>query len=670
MSTRDSTLDTQPAAAQVVKASTVRRADILSNVAMTWKMVLIILVMSLGAIGVSLASVQGLGVMRYHLSNLYDFMLVPIVAINQADTALADAQIHLTALRQVGLTLADQAARIGDIQAIETTVAGVMTRYDTEWVTTSSPEFTAILRGLGRLDLQQDEVSTLAAYHAAYDKYLQAREAYLTSVQMGTPDDQLANQTINLLAQVRASLERLIAVNDEFAKLSNDAAVSAHRQTLLTIGLAFAITLLLGLATSYFIARSITRRLGNLTEAASALEQGRLEHSLTIAGRDEIARLSQAFSTMAARLRDLIGSLERRVAERTTELERRSGYLQASAEVGSVAASILDTDQLIQQVVELVRERFDLYYVGLFLSDEAGEWAVLRAGTGEAGRKMLARGHRLQIGSGPMIGMIGWSITNAQPRIAQIAAEDAVRLATDELPDTRSEAALPLRSRGRVIGALTVQSAEPDVFDEAAIAVLQIMTDQVAVALDNARLYAESQAALETARRAYGELSQQAWAELLRARTEWNYRYAQRTVTPTQDNLRPEMLQALQTGQSTQGDGTGEPALAVPLKVRDSVIGVLHFRKGATGTAWTPEEQALLKTLADRLAQTLESARLYQDTQRRAARERTINTVTARIRGVPTVNAILQRTVEELGRTFGASRASIRVEMSEPAGKA
>lgn len=635
----------------------------MSNVTMTWKMVLIILVMSLGAIGVSLASVQGLGVMRYHVDNLYSFMLVPIMSIDRADLTLADTQLSLNALRQPGQTASDQAAHISAILASETVVTDIMTRYDTEWVTTVSAEFTAILRDLGRLDLQKDEVATLAAYHTAYDQYMQTQKTYLASIQAGAPDDQSADKAIRSLTQVRASLEHLIVVNNEFAKLSNDAAVSAHRQTLLSMGLAFAITLLLGLATSYFIARSITRRLGNLTEAASTLEQGRLEHSLTIAGRDEIARLSQAFSTMAAQLRDLIGSLERRVAERTAELERRSGYLQASAEVSGVAALILDTDQLTQQVVELVRERFDLYYVGLFLSDEAGEWAVLRAGTGGAGRKMLARGHRLQIGSGPMIGMIGWSIANAQPRIAQIVAEDAVRLATAELPDTRSEAALPLRSRGRVIGALTVQSAKPGVFDEAAIAVLQIMTDQVAVALDNARLYAESRAALETARRAYGELSQQAWAELLRARTEWNYRYAQRTVTPTQGDWHPEMLQALQTGQSAQGDGPGEPALAVPLKVRDSVIGVLHFRKGATGTAWTPEEQVLLNTLADRLAQTLESARLYQDTQRRATRERIVGAVTAHMRETMDIDTVLQTAVREMRQALGFAEVEVRLDM-------
>ncbi len=403
-----------------------------------------------------------------------------------------------------------------------------------------------------------------------------------------------------------------------------------------------------------------------LAMAAQQIGAGKWDTLIPQAGDDEIGVLSRAFGMMAAQVREAVASLEQRVAERTADLERRSSYLAASAEVGRAATSILETDRLIGQAVELIRERFGLYYVGLFLADEAGEWAVLRAGTGEAGVKMLARGHRLQIGGSSMI---GWSIANAQARIALEAGEDAIRLATAELPDTRSEAALPLRSRGRVLGALTVQSDQPGAFDEAAIAVLQIMADQVAVALDNARLYVESQAALEATRRAYGDFSRQAWAEILRARTELSYRYAHRSTTPAQGDWCPEMLQALQIGQSVQGNDVREPTLAVPLKVRDQVIGVLHFRKSATGKAWTTEEEALLGTLADRLAQTLESAHLFEEAQRLAAREQAVNTITAKIRGVPTVNAILQRTVEELGRAFGAARASVRVQLSEPANK-
>ncbi|NIV38224.1 MAG: hypothetical protein GWN58_55050, partial [Anaerolineae bacterium] len=99
-------------------------------------------------------------------------------------------------------------------------------------------------------------------------------------------------------------------------------------------------------------------------------------------------------------LRGLIGGLEHQVAERTRDLARRTAYLEATADVGRAASSILETGQLIEEVVELIRERFDLYYVGLFEVDPGREWAILRAGTGAAGRAMLARGHRIRVGDG------------------------------------------------------------------------------------------------------------------------------------------------------------------------------------------------------------------------------------------------------------------------------
>ncbi len=362
------------------------------------------------------------------------------------------------------------------------------------------------------------------------------------------------------------------------------------------------------------------------------------------------------------------------MAERTQDLENRSAYLEATAEVGRVATSILDTDQLIQQVVELIRERFGLYYVGLFLVDEAREWAVLRAGTGVAGQIMLARGHRIKVGTG----MIGWSVAHTQPRVALEAGEDAVRLATPELPDTRSEAALPLHSRGQVLGALSVQHAQPGAFDKDTLAVLQTMADQVAVALDNARLFAESQATLEAASRAYGELSLRAWNDLSRTRPEWGYRFAQTSVTPVKGDWRPEMLQAVQTGQSVQtdheppgspsrersrwvevGDGTEGPMLAIPLKVRDHVVGALSFRKGNTEKAWTTEEVVLLETLAEQLSLALESARLHQDTQRRAARERVVSEVTARIRETLDLETVLKAAAEEMRQALGLEEFAV-----------
>jgi GAF domain-containing protein len=161
--------------------------------------------------------------------------------------------------------------------------------------------------------------------------------------------------------------------------------------------------------------------------------------------------------------------------------------------VGQTATSYLEAEALIQQVTDLIKDQFGLYYVGLFVVDERNEWAELRAGTGEAGQKMLAREHRLRVGDG----MIGWSIANAQARVALDTGTDAVRFDNPDLPDTRSEAAIPMRSRGRVLGALSVQSTKGAAFDQDTIVVLQTMADQVAVAVDNARLFAAAQEALE-----------------------------------------------------------------------------------------------------------------------------------------------------------------------------
>jgi len=402
--------------------------------------------------------------------------------------------------------------------------------------------------------------------------------------------------------------------------------------------------------------RQALRPVGTLTDTVSAITAGDLSRVAPIESEDELGALARAFNLMTGRLRDLIGSLEQQVAERTADLERRSAYLEATAEVGRATASILDADELIQQAVELIRERFGLYYVGLFLLDEAGEWAVLKAGTGPAGQALLARGHRIRVGEG----MIGWSIAHARPRVALEVGEDAVRLATPELPDTRSEAALPLRSRGRVFGALTVQHTLAGAFEPTTLAVLQTMADQVAVALDNARLFAESQAALEAARRAYGEVGREAWRELLRSRPEWGYRYRPPAVSSTAGEWRPEMIQARQTGQTVRGNGTGEPFLAIPLKVRDQVVGVLGFRKGE-GTDWTAGEMALLEAFVAELEQALESAQLYQETQRRAAREQAIRQVIERMRRTVDVEKILHNTVIELASVLHVPRAYVRL---------
>jgi len=174
-------------------------------------------------------------------------------------------------------------------------------------------------------------------------------------------------------------------------------------------------------------------------------------------------------------------------------LQRRNAQMQTAAQVSSAISSILDPEELIQQVVDLIRGGFGLYYVGLFLVDQAGatdSWAFLRAGTGSVGRKMVKEEHKLEIG-GPS--MIGWCIANQKARIALDVGREAVRFENPWLPETRSELALPLVSRGETIGGLTIQSRESAAFNESDITVLQAMADQLANAIVNARLYEQAQ---------------------------------------------------------------------------------------------------------------------------------------------------------------------------------
>ena len=170
-------------------------------------------------------------------------------------------------------------------------------------------------------------------------------------------------------------------------------------------------------------------------------------------------------------------------------LEDRNIQLQTASEVSRAAGTLLDLDELIQQVVDLVCERFDLYYAGIFLADGTGKWAMLMAGTGEPGHQMVTQGHKLEIGGDSMI---GWCIANQEARIALDVGEEAIRFANPLLPETRSEMALPLISRGQSIGAMTVQSTEEAAFSSQDISILQTMADQVANAIENARLFEET----------------------------------------------------------------------------------------------------------------------------------------------------------------------------------
>lgn len=400
--------------------------------------------------------------------------------------------------------------------------------------------------------------------------------------------------------------------------------------------------------------------LRNMAIAATRVIEGDWEAIRPLPRRDELGTLSTALYTMTTRLRELILGLEQQVAERTASLERRARYLEATAQVARATTAMLDLQELLTRVASLVSEHFGFYHTGIFLLDPTGEWAELRAASSEGGQRMLARKHRLRAGRE---GIVGYVAGQGEPRIALDVGKDAVFFDNPDLPETRSEMALPLRVRGETIGVLDVQSKEPAAFTEEDVAVLQTLADQVATAIYNAQLFQQVQASLEAERRAYGELSRKAWADILRTRSELGFSRDKRGLFPVGEQWSREMELAFRSGETAAAEDAAK--VAIPIKVRGRVIGVLEAHRNAEAEEWTYEQVTLLEALADQLGEALENARLYQEAQRRAVRERLTREITDRMRRAATIEGIIQTAVDELFGLLGTSRTFVRLRLPE-----
>lgn len=432
------------------------------------------------------------------------------------------------------------------------------------------------------------------------------------------------------------------------------------QSSVISVGTILVMATLAGLIGVY-TARRLASPLLTLTDTATRIAGGETGLQAALAGPREVIRLAEAFNSMTVQLQELIGGLEQRVAERTRGL-------QATAEVAGVVASQLDPNALLAQVVELVQERFGLYYVGLFLLDDEGRFAILRAGTGEAGQQMLAQGHRLEAGHSSMIGRC---VATGEADVQLDVGEAAVRFDNPLLPLTRSELALPLRSRGQIIGAMTVQSEEAEAFDDEYVAVLQTMADQVAVSIDNARLFANAQSALQEMEATQRRYLAQRWDEYLKTAQLRAYVTGESGAVPLDERLWAEVRQALEHRGVTalQGDlagnadtdGPRHAVLVTPISFRGEVIGALGIHDDNASRQWTEDDVAIVEAVVERMGIVADSLRLLDDTQRREATERQVREVADRMRRAPDMDALIRTTVQELSAALGTSDAFLQL---------
>jgi len=383
-------------------------------------------------------------------------------------------------------------------------------------------------------------------------------------------------------------------------------------------------------------------------------------------------RLKEA-QNVTSELEEIKVNLEQRVEERTTELaaanqqtSRRATQLQTITELAEAIALVNDLNDIFPTVTSLISERFGFYHVGIFLVDEDRNYALLQAANSDGGQRMLARRHRLRLGTG----VVGFTAQTGQPRIALDVGADAVYFDNPDLPNTRSEVALPLKARSETIGVLDVQSTEAGAFTNEDLQVLTALANQVSIALENARLLIETRTALAQVQEVYNEFSRTEWSRTVSNIQQPGFRYRTGRVEMLESAIQgPEVIAAVQNGEivTDQPNGSEEKrsAVAVPVKLRGEVIGVLHIESNDPFKEWQKDEVGLVAAVAERAAVAMENARLFQDARRRAAKEQTISEATARISSALNIENILHATAEELERVLSGSEIVIQFESNK-----
>jgi GAF domain-containing protein/HAMP domain-containing protein len=389
--------------------------------------------------------------------------------------------------------------------------------------------------------------------------------------------------------------------------------------------------IIFGFAITLILARSVKKPIDSLIQTFTLVEQGDLSQRARVKTTDELGELAIYFNRMLSRLDELQQNLEKRVDDRTEQL-------RASNEVGRIASTILDPDVVINKVVNLITKAFDYYYVAIFIATGNGHWAELKDASGSAGEILKARRHRLQVNSKSLVGA---AISTHEPQVALDVGLSAVRFNNPLLPNTRSEIAIPLAVGDRVIGAMDVQSIREADFKPENIATLQSMANQVAIAIENARIFKEMDQTLEELRLVNREYVVSAWGDKLKSNA---LEYSTRT--------------------SDIGDlpDANTKEIEIGLNLRDEKIG--QIRMETTGE-WSQEDQSWVEALATQVAISLENARLVEESQQSALRERLSASIIQKLWASNSIDSILQTAVRELGRALEASEATIELKVEE-----
>jgi len=399
---------------------------------------------------------------------------------------------------------------------------------------------------------------------------------------------------------------------------------------------------------SWLVNRLITP-IQDLTTAMHGISQGNWDIPFIFGSNDEFGLLSQQFQEMKDKLHQSFSNLEREVVDRTRVLEQKNMRLQAAAHVARESVKIRNLAQLLDHTAGLIGAQFGFDQVGIYLVDSNNEYATLQAVYGPTGHQPDDRDFHYKVNQDSIVGYVASTgtvyISDAQ--------SDVRRHPELLLSETRFELALPLRGSQKMIGVLDIHSQDEIDFSPENVAILQNLADQLAIAVENARIYHNYQESLRRGSFAERLSPQNDWAASLLGKGFQGYQYDLRGLNPITPNL----------DESSAAAGGGLP-VRVPLKVRGEIVANLEV--WPEGDKIPPKQVDLLNDLSDRLGQAIESARLYEDSLSRAGREQILNQFISNLSRSLDLDSMLREAVRELGQMPGVKEASIFIRPGSP----
>lgn len=442
--------------------------------------------------------------------------------------------------------------------------------------------------------LDPDSAAGLDSLQTSFDQFNYEGSPSVVSKKLVSTGEVKDKQTIEQLGWY-------VVVHQDESEALLPVRISTRTALILTL-----LMLLFTSALAVYVGRLLTTPLAQLTSVVAQVSQGNLTAQANIHSRDEIGTLASTFNSMTTQLHGLITSMEQRVEERTHDLK-------LAAEVGrAVSEKVGDLNVLLTEAAETIRSNFDLYYTQVYLVDPSGHSLVLRAGTGEVGMQLLQRGHRLTVAS---TSLNGRAALERLPVYIGDTQSSSNFLPNPLLPLTRSELAVPLIANDKVVGVLDMQSQRPETFSEASLPAFQVLAGQLAIAIQNAALFAKVEMSrLEVEEQAH-HLTASGWQDFLNAIDR-----SEKIGFSFHEN---EMLSTTEI-QSTPF----ENVLEIPVEIMGAKVGEIRLA-GESSRAWTSAEKEVVASTASRVGQHIENLRLLAQADRyRAQAEQAVRRLT------------------------------------------